>query len=439
MNATSVTRRLAALALLTAPLAAQDRPHVVGLDPPDCAAELDPAATTHLTVTFDRDMDTAGHGVGGERALWPAVSATQWLDRRTFRLQVGLEADRIYALDLSRGAPRFVDAEGVGAMPTSWRFATRGEPLPEGTVAAALERLRTALREHYSRRDSRGVDWDRAIADHLEQVTSSRSGPALALALTDVLGQGQDVDVDVVWGRTTIPTSAPAEPANFALPGLQLRLAQLQRVERVGRMARTEDRIGYLQIDSFALQRRELDQLLQALRSLNDCKALVLDVRTCHAGDEDAARRIAAFFVAGEHTYAMHRERDVTAEGGFRDVVPHTMRGNDGRDVFDGPVAVLTGPGVRDAGELFLMMMQRARDAVLVGARSYGSVGAPQLHQLAPGLSVRLPHWLLLRANGATFDGEGVEPNLVVASTPEQHLAGDPVLDAALTRLRGER
>ncbi|MEZ6036156.1 MAG: S41 family peptidase [Planctomycetota bacterium] len=438
MTTSSLLPKLAtAVALLVAHGAAQDAPRIVALDPPDFASELDPSTTTRLTITFDRDMDTTGHGVTGDRGLLPAVTATQWIDRRTFRLQVTLEESRIYVLELSR-AQTFDDQHGVAAPPCSWRFATRGEALPPGTVDTAVDRLRTALQERYSRRDSRGVDWQRVERDHRDELDACSSGPALTMALLAMLAQGQDVDVELIWGHSRLATFTPPEPGNFSVRGVQTRLPQLQRVDRVGLMARTEDGIGYLQIETLALQRRELDRLLQALRSLRDCRAMIVDVRTCHAGDEAAARRVAAFFVDGEHTYALHRERDATADGGFLEPTPHVLRGQEPAEQFSGPVAVLTGHQVRDAGELLLMMMKLSRSVVLIGTRSYGSVGAPRPHQLAPGLFVDLPSWVLLRPNGATFDGEGIEPTIVVTSTPAQHLAGDPVLDAALERLRGK-
>jgi C-terminal processing protease CtpA/Prc len=83
--------------------------------------------------------------------------------------------------------------------------------------------------------------------------------------------------------------------------------------------------------------------------------------------------------------------------------------------------------------------MKQAPQAALVGVDSFGSSGNPQPHTLLPGLVVLLPSWQALRPDGSAIEGEGIEPHVHVAATAAELATGDPVLTAALARLRAPR
>lgn len=407
-------------------------------NPPHLAVDVDAKATRELVVTFDRDMDRTMHAVCGDGATFPKVLSTHWRDSRTFVLEVELQPDRVYLMDLACPASSgFRSSRGEPLPPTPWRFATLGTPLPAGVGEAACSRLFTALRNHYSYRDRLGVDWGELERQQAAELASAPTAAALALRIQAVLGAAQDPHITVHWGDSLLPSYQRAVTGNFDLRGLQAVLPGLQRIGRMGLWARTDDGIGYLLVPSFARELRdEFDLWLGCIAKARDCKALVLDLRTNSGGDENLARRLAGFFVRDERVYAAHRTRDPQAERGFREVQERRIRGNPEPEVYDGPVAVLMGPLNMSSAEAFLLMMQQAPKAVLVGAHSYGSSGNPQPHTVAPGLTVMLPSWQALRADHSCFEGEGIAPHLSVTATAEQLRQGDPILAEALARLR---
>jgi carboxyl-terminal processing protease len=160
-------------------------------------------------------------------------------------------------------------------------------------------------------------------------------------------------------------------------------------------------------------------------------------VRTNSGGDEMLARRLAAFFVEGEAVYAAHRPCDPRTADGFGERQDRRLRGNQAPDLFTRQVTVLTGPMNMSSCEAFLLMMKQSPRALLVGDTSYGSSGNPQPHTLLPGLVVMLPSWQALRPDGSSFEGEGITPHIHVTAGPGDFAERDPVLDAALRRLRG--
>ncbi len=432
---------LALLTLLEVPALAQDRVEVVSLEPAHLASQVDAMKTPALLVRFDRDMDTQLHAVCGSGASFPTVRNTYWVDARTFAIDVTLQPDRVYSLDLAcPSSSGFAAKDGTRLAPRPWRFSTKGTRFTGSEAALAADRLFAVVQDHYSYRERIGIDWQEIGLKHREALLAAEDGPALALRVTEALATAQDPHVSVRWNDCAIPTFLRPVTANYDQRGVQKEFPKLRRIGRIGMSSRSADGIGYLYVGSFARELREdFDLVLEELRSLLDCKGLVLDVRTNSGGDETLAKRLAAFFVQGEKVYAAHRVRDPKAESGFRDREDRSIRGNPEPDQFQRPVTVLMGPLNMSSCEAFLLMMKQAPLAVLIGSDSYGSSGNPQPHTLLPGLVAMLPSWQALRPDGSMFEGEGIVPHIHVAATPQQLAEEDPILREAMLRLRGQR
>jgi hypothetical protein len=438
---TARSLRLALVCTMTALLAAQEPPVVVSLEPGHLATGVDPDKCRELVITFDQDMDPAAHALCGGGPSFPTVRKVGWRDARTFVADVELAADRVYSTEVAcAGSGGFRAKTGGLVRPTPWRFATRGEALADGDAKLATQRLFMAITDHYSYRDRLGIDWHEVERSRHDAMAAAKDGPALVLQAIEMLALAQDPHIAVRWREGTLATWARPVVANFHQRGLQAVLPKLARIGKVGLSARTDDGIGYLCVGTFVREQRdELEKVLEALRTMLDCKALVLDVRLNSGGDEMLARRLAAFFVEGEKEYAGHRVRDPKAPGGFREVAKRSLRGNSEPDVFKQQVAVLMGPTNMSSCEAFLLMMKQAPHAILVGTESYGSSGNPVSHQLLAGFAVMLPSWQALRADGTMFEGEGIAPHIHIDATPEQLQTDDPVLREALLRLRDKR
>jgi len=107
-----------------------DAPRIVGLDPPDGAADVDPALE-RLTVTFDREMGEGWSWVIETRERFPQTAgrASMSSDRRNAYLPVRLEPGRSYVVWLnSADYQDFRDTAGRPLPPRRWTFTTRAVP-----------------------------------------------------------------------------------------------------------------------------------------------------------------------------------------------------------------------------------------------------------------------------------------------------------------------
>ncbi|MCR9244937.1 MAG: S41 family peptidase [bacterium] len=420
---------------------AQRAPTVVRLEPAHMARDVDAKKVAELVVEFDQDMDRSAYSVCGGGPSFPTVAGVTWRDDRTFVLQVTLEEDRVYSMDLSCiGVKGFWSKAGERLAPTPWRIATQGPKIDRATADKVATRLFMLLRNRYSYRDRLGIDWSDFETRSYDELIGQTSMAALALTISETLVVPQDPHVAVRWLEAQVPTFQREARSNFDIAGVRKLLPDLQPVGRTGMSARTKDGYGYLFIGSFSRdKRRDFELCIRALRRMLDCKGLVIDVRENGGGDENLARRLAGFFVERQKTYAAHRYRDPRAPGGFGPKQLRTLRPNAAPDIYRGPVAVLMGPANMSSCEAFLLMMKQVDRAHLVGSTSYGSSGNPKPHAIAPGLTVLLPSWQALRADGTPFEGEGIQPTAPI-EIPEHMLGvGDPVLEEALTLLRKPR
>ena len=73
-----------------------------------------------------------------------------------------------------------------------------------------------------------------------------------------------------------------------------------------------------------------------------------------------------------------------------------------------------------------------------MGDYTAGASGNPRFIELPGGLSVSLPRWIALDADGQPFEEVGLAPDILIQPDPEDFTPdSDPVLEAALAHLRG--
>lgn len=429
-----------ALALLAAALTAAhpavaEPPRVVEVEPADGEVGVDPRLAK-IRVVFDQEMDPGGYSFVGAGPRFPAAARPRWVDRRTCVLPVRLEPDHVYVFSLNSERHRnFRNLAGQAAEPYPVVFKT-GPDLSARTTPEinrrALAELRRGIDERYSHRDVHGVDWQDLFAGHAAVLTAAPSSFAFARRAAEVLQAAEDVHIQLRVEDVPYPTFERQAFANFNLAILAKRVPSLTPHGQGVISGRFDDGVGYLFIPSWRPGTAAV--AVEALGSLLDTRALILDVRSNSGGSEEEARRVAGRFVTEPRVYARHQVRDPEQPGGFSEPRDRILEPSSDRR-YSGEAAVLMGPVCLSSNEAFLLMMKQAPRAVLVGARSYGASGNAQPLELGNGVTVYLPIWRTLLPDGSPLEGHGVEPDLRVAAGAAEFLTTDPVLEKALQLL----
>jgi hypothetical protein len=204
---------------------------------------------------------------------------------------------------------------------------------------------------------------------------------------------------------------------------------------------------GYLRIFSFSRYSDSpgfvagltaLESALDEIFSDPNLKALVIDVRINFGGDDPYGLAIASRLATRSYVaYTKVARADPVDRNkwspGDRSVVRPSSRPS-----FHGPVVELTGPLTISAGETFTQALMGRRPRVLrIGENTQGVFSDVLGRNLPNGWHFGLPNEIFRTAQGTTFDGSGIPPDIIVPVFADHDIAAgrDPAMAKALETL----
>ncbi len=200
--------------------------------------------------------------------------------------------------------------------------------------------------------------------------------------------------------------------------------------------------IAYLALDHF-----ESDAGVRALQAawpqILASQGVILDVRRNGGGNGDNGFEILTYFSRDPIPSAASFQRSETALDRARGDIMiwspvyggYTYR-HAHKDVYTGPVMVLSGPQTFSAAEDFLVAFDTMKRGKIIGQRSAGSTGQPLSFKLPGGGSARICVKRDVYPDGREFVGIGVQADVEVNPTVVDIQTGhDPVLARAIAEL----
>ena len=429
-------------------------PKVIKAVPDNGAVAVD-ANLKEIRITFDQPMDKGMSVVGGGETYPEVLGKPKWMNDRTITLRVKLQPNHDYWLSInSNRFQNFTNHNGEPAAPYPIQFRTGAASLGDGSsttdAAAAPETvdpktnrrafnlLRSAVRDEYSYRDRLSIDWESLFKSVEASLIAAKTPTEFAHLAATALARAKDKHIWLQVGDETIPTyvNPSVVNANYAL--LPKLVPNLKKQAPALLTGRWNDGVGYIAIAAWDKKKLgEGNELLEALKSLGDTRALIIDVRANGGGAEPLAQEFAGYFISEPRLYAKNVYRDGKSPSGFTAPKERWVQPNKDYPKYGGKVAVLSGPPVMSSCESFLLMMKQVPGTVIVGVRSQGSSGNPKPNDLGNGVTVFLPSWKDLTADGQELEGIGIPPDIEVTALANDFQNADPVLQAALQHLRG--
>lgn len=433
---------LASLSL--APLALAEPPRVIKAVPDNGDTDVDPGLRD-LRIEFDQDMSSGGHSICGGGPGFPEIDGRpRWESPRVMIVPVKLKPAHSYSLSINCPAAqnfRGVDGTPAESYPISFRTAARrGGSSPKVTKdenQAAIAALRRAVDEHYSYRDLRRVDWNKAFAEYTPKLENAETAAEFGRLAAKLLAKAKDIHILVRVGETPIASHRRSVSPNCELPCLARTVPGWTQRSKCVYTGRFDDGIGYIMITTWAPETpADLEPAFEALADFADAPAMIIDVRPNSGGDELLAQSFAGCFVEKAAVYSRNVYRDTSAPDGFTKPFDRVIEPKKGRPAFHKPIAVLMGKANMSSCESFLLMMKQAPKCVLIGEPSYGSSGNPKPHDLGNGVTVQLPSWKDMAPDGTLIEGVGIRPDVNIQATLAELRRDDPLLAEALKRLR---
>ena len=197
-----------------------------------------------------------------------------------------------------------------------------------------------------------------------------------------------------------------------------------------------DEGIGLVRIRRFHEGTRS--QLAAAIRSLEDSGAdsLALDLRGSRGrGGCEAGAEVAGAFTKGEPAQLVQRNAD-------GEEVSTPLEAPAGDALFEGPLAVAINRGTVCAGEVLAAVLKSREDVDVVGRRTAGRTGRPQLIELPEGDAILLSTAHIRGPDGEDILGVGVSPSVGPADLDVESTDlddEDPELDLATRALKRRR
>jgi hypothetical protein len=427
-------------------------PKVVKAAPDNGDVNVDPQLK-EIRVTFDQPMGKGMSVVGGGPEFPEVQGRPEWVNNRTIAIKVKLKPNHDYWLSINNEKFRnFTNLGGDSAEPYPIKFRTgrTGAAKKDATAPGsnsnaaqvvanrrAIDAMRTAIRDDYSYRDRLSIDWDNLIKTSEVALLDTKTPSEFAQLAATSLARAKDKHIWLQVGEETVSTYVnPSVPnANYKL--LPTLVPNFQKHGRLIASGRWPDGIGYIAITTW--DRAKLEDgapIFEALKQVADTKALILDVRINGGGAEPLAQQFAGCFTSEPRLYAKNVYRDAHSATGFTTPKERWLQPNTRQTKYSRPVALLIGPAVMSSCESFVLMMKQVPGTILVGAKTPGSSGNPKPHDLGNGVTLLLPSWKDLTSAGQELEGIGIAPDIQINTAPSDFQENDPVLTAALEKLR---
>jgi carboxyl-terminal processing protease len=189
--------------------------------------------------------------------------------------------------------------------------------------------------------------------------------------------------------------------------------------------------IGLIRFYNFPSTNQLAEQLRKALEQFEAAgvRGWIIDLRDNSGGAVTTAVAVASLFTERGRLYK------VITRGAL-----DTFIQVDGSALpFQRPLVFLVGPGSNSAAEIVPGALQGLGRATLVGERTGGCIGYGRVAALPDGSLLSITEAeVLIGPEERRLNGIGVNPDIAIARTPEDELAGrDPQLEAAIRVIEG--
>lgn len=307
---------------------------------------------------------------------------------------------------------------------------------------ADFEAFWSLFDERYALFGVKGVDWDAAyevFRPHVTPDTTRAELFAVFEAATELLG---DVHVTVrdergdrfarSGGRSI--GVGDFDVGTFSLPLIKTAYVEDELTVRAGgtmRYGTLPGGVGYLHVGAFKYPTTSEAAADEVAAAFADAPAVIVDVRQNGGGSDAIARTLTARF-ADERRLVMTAEAHEPGEAARGEPVPWHVEPEGPRQMTM-PVFVLVNDRTISAAENFALMMRQLPHVTIVGQTTAGAMADTYPVTVGDGWTFGVPSNVLRDADGRSWEGIGVVPDLWAANTAEQVGAGrDYALEIAL-------
>ena len=338
----------------------------------------------------------------------------------TFVLDVDMEdgVRRVYDIDFGTERVEYQGKWVAHGVPAA-------APIEKKEAMAVLDAVsETIAREYAALTATVGEEWPSLTSKYRREAGKAPDVFEVGIAIHGLLGHLEDPNIWVRAGKDYLP-GFEGEPVILNANWLGVNTIFGDVTNRGGGIhtARTPHDVGYLAVAN--MSDKSVESVDEALESLCDTWALVVDLRFLNSGSESAAERIAGRFVPESVTYAY--EVGIVGEVDTDSGTPLELIAR-GDWCYDGPIYLVLGPGTNGPGERLALMLQQSPKVTVLGAPTAGSSLDAEWFDLPQNFAVYVPKGRYVDAEHEKFMGVGIAVDVPIEAPEEIEEDEDPVL-----------
>lgn len=316
----------------------------------------------------------------------------------------------------------------------------------DNTPADILRHIWQDFSDNYALFEVKNVDWDSVLQAHLGELDAQSTTVQLYTHVTEMLRTLNDRHV------TLYPASNPELPSwsvDFTPDGTYVQddfdwdvikdhyLENYREPSEAVQYGKLNEATGYIHIRHFDGSRRDYERGLDAaLDELGGLESMIVDIRDNGGGYDPNAQYAAGRFAAEEALYMTSRKKNGPGPDDFAETREWYVAPGGGRQ-FRKPIIVLTTGSTASAAETFLLAMRTQTHIRQIGTTSAGNFADNPIWEAPNGWSYTISVGDFRAADGKSYEGIGLTPEIELASRPEDWVGGrDLVLEKALELLQ---
>jgi len=321
-------------------------------------------------------------------------------------------------------------------------------PQVAGTPTATFDYFWKTFDTHYGLFEVKQIDWDEIFRQHRSRITDTMTDEELYQVLTDMMNPLNDNHLNLYATNGTLPVYPGGifkyengKPVitkvqeDFDLEVAKRYLIDYQQITPNVGYGKLPHNVYYLNIKGTDGLKQVEKQMEKALMAMADASGLIIDIRGFYGGYDPVSQYLAGCFASSRSLYMTTRKRNGPNHGDFTPALEWYVEPKP--HAFTKPIVVLTSLFTQSAGETFLMAMKTAPHVKTVGGTTAGSLSDNPNFELPNGWMFSVSVGDYRAADGKSYEGIGLTPDVVATTTREDLLAGkDPVLERALEILK---
>lgn len=317
------------------------------------------------------------------------------------------------------------------------------EPEVSNDPITNFEELWKGYDEWYGLFDVKGVDWQSIHDTYRPLVTDQTSDAELMEIFHSMIDPLNDSHVFIITTENEPRIESGIFDSLKVQTDFSLDVVQQHYVSDFKHYGAAVDygtlpgNVGYIHLGDFIPSEKfyedALDQIFSELQSTN---GIVIDIRDNPGGNDATAQYVAGRFAAERKLYMTTRKKEGPSHNDFTPPFEWYVEAS-GKSQYTKPIVLLTSRWTGSAGETFTLAMNQLSNVTQLGDYTGGAFSDNISRELPNGWFYFISIGDYRAADGASYEGIGIKPDVELVNSKEDILSGtDKELEKAMKLLQ---